>query len=210
MSLTLKSFELAIICDENELETYNVKQEGPTLTTAFMASEAGKVSVPKIPLVSMRKTNCRDQQFRFVITNNLLDFDLAFLLYIDGERVDTACILAGHRGGISGFRNSATSTLPFKFQELELVGAFPRISWTRCFSFAIEDPDLEDAPVVSEMGTIEVRAYRCHVTAKRTVEYQRKNHGLHGGRVSERSKKAGWHHVGYFTSQATRSNHTHM
>jgi hypothetical protein len=70
-------------------------------------------------------------------------------------------------------------------------------------SFATEDPDLEYAPVVPEMGTIEVRAYRCQ--AVRIAEYQRNlNYGLHQGRISERSKKAGWHHVRYFTSQATR------
>jgi hypothetical protein len=58
---------------------------------------------------------------------------------------------------------------------------------------AAEDPDVEDAPVVPEMGTIEVQAYRCQVG--RTVEYQHKDFKLNGGRVSERSKKAGWHHV---------------
>jgi hypothetical protein len=66
-----------------------------------------------------------------------------------------------------------------------------------------EDPDLEYAPVVLEMGTIELRAYRCQ--AIRIAQYQRNiNYGLHQGRVSERSKKAGWHHVRYSTSRATR------
>ena len=46
MPFTLQSFNFAIECDENELETYDVKQEGPNSTTAFVASEAGKVSVP--------------------------------------------------------------------------------------------------------------------------------------------------------------------
>ena len=46
------------------------------------------------------------------------------------------------------------------------------------------------------MGTIELRAFRCQ--ALRTVQYQGlPEYGLHQGRVSERSKKAGWHHVGY-------------
>jgi hypothetical protein len=44
------------------------------------------------------------------------------------------------------------------------------------------------------MGTIELRAYRTR--AVRTVDYQTSaQNGLHQGRVSERSKKAGWHHV---------------
>jgi hypothetical protein len=46
MHLTLQSFNFSIKCDENELETYNVKQDGPNSTTAFVASEAVKVSVP--------------------------------------------------------------------------------------------------------------------------------------------------------------------
>ena len=48
----------SIICDGNDLEMYNVKQEGSNLATAFVASEAGKVSMPKIPFVSIRDTNC--------------------------------------------------------------------------------------------------------------------------------------------------------
>ena len=57
-----------------------------------------------------------------------------------------------------------------------------------------KDPDVEDAPVVPEMGTIDLRAYRTR--AVRTVDYQTSaQNGLHQGRVSERSKKAGWHHV---------------
>ena len=59
---------------------------------------------------------------------------------------------------------------------------------------ATEDPDVENAPVVPEMGTIELRAYRCQ--AQRTVQYMYNTaNELHQGRVSERSKKAGWHHV---------------
>ena len=55
MPLTLPSFNFAIICDENELETYNVTHEGPDSITMFVASEAGKVSVPKVPFVSTRR-----------------------------------------------------------------------------------------------------------------------------------------------------------
>ena len=129
MPLTLPSFNFAIICDENELETYDVKQEtleeGPDSMTAFVASEAGKVSVPKVPFVSTRKTNCRDQQFRIVITNNLSDFDLILDLHIDGKRISGTrnYVRAGHQGKMQGIHNSDTTRLPFKFQELEVVGA---------------------------------------------------------------------------------------
>jgi hypothetical protein len=63
------------------------------------------------------------------------------------------------------------------------------------------DPDLEDAPVAPEMGTIELKAYRCRTTglAKKSKR-QHKYEDLHWGRVSERSKKAGWHHVAYVPS----------
>jgi hypothetical protein len=44
MPLILQSLNFAIICDGNELETYDVKQDGPNTITAFVASEAGKVS----------------------------------------------------------------------------------------------------------------------------------------------------------------------
>jgi hypothetical protein len=69
--------------------------------------------------------------------------------------------------------------------------------------FATEDPDLEHAPIGPEMGVIEVRAFRCQYLG-RTPRKPALNAKLHQGRVSERSKKAGWHHVSYYTSQATR------
>ena len=55
MPLTLPSFNFAIICDGNELETYNVTHEGPDSATVFVASEAGKVSVHKAPFVNTRR-----------------------------------------------------------------------------------------------------------------------------------------------------------
>jgi len=55
MPLSLPSLAVALKCDENELETYDVKQEGPNSISASVASEAGKVSVPRIPLVSTRR-----------------------------------------------------------------------------------------------------------------------------------------------------------
>ena len=125
MPLTMQSFNFAIKCDENELEMYDVKQDGPNSTTAFMASEAGKVSVNKIiPFVSMRKTNHRDQQFRIMVTNNFSDFGLHFFLHIDGEYIKRAYVQAGDQFDIQGIRNSPTTRLPFKFQELKIVGAF--------------------------------------------------------------------------------------
>ena len=71
-----------------------------------------------------------------------------------------------------------------------------------------EDPDLEDAPVAPEMGTIELKAYRCQSLTQRrdttrNPSSQRRSDkyvDLHLGRVSERSKKAGWHHVAYVPS----------
>ena len=42
------SLNFAIICGGNELEAYDVKQEGPN-SMAYVASEAGKVSNPSIP-----------------------------------------------------------------------------------------------------------------------------------------------------------------
>ena len=59
---------------------------------------------------------------------------------------------------------------------------------------ATEDPDVENAPVVPEMGTIELRAFRSQFQCAVPFQVDPSN-GLHQGRVSERSKKAGWHHV---------------
>ena len=71
-------------------------------------------------------TNYRDQQFKIVITNHLLDFDLKAILYIDGEGVTSFYFRAGDKqlGEFRGVQNSATTLLPFKFQELEIVGTF--------------------------------------------------------------------------------------
>ena len=101
------------------------------------------------------------------------------------------------RGQVQGIKKTS-SVLPFKFQELQLVGAFPEHSLRRHFhsSYATEDPDVENAPVVPEMGTIELRAFRCQHQYTIPYPYDTTNGGLHQGRVSERSKKAGWHHVG--------------
>jgi hypothetical protein len=49
MPIRLPQLDLAIICEENELEMFDVEQEGPSLVRAFVASEAGKVSVSPPP-----------------------------------------------------------------------------------------------------------------------------------------------------------------
>ncbi|KAH9006364.1 hypothetical protein EDB86DRAFT_720078 [Lactarius hatsudake] len=159
MSLSLPSMSVAIVCDGEELETYDVKQEGMSSLTAFVASEAGK-------------------QFKVTYSNNLTESDLVVYLYIDGQLIRHAFTRAGSSAEFLGLRNSAHSVLPFKFQELQLV-----------------DPDLEDAPAAPEMGTIELKAYRGRKRHSTKSSSQFTHEGLHKGRVSELSKKAGWHHV---------------
>jgi len=51
MPLRLPQLSVAIKCERNELEMFDVKQEGPSSVTAFVASEAGKVGA-----FSLRKT----------------------------------------------------------------------------------------------------------------------------------------------------------
>jgi hypothetical protein len=88
----------------------------------------------------------------------------------------------------------------------------PGTPWTCLFSFSTEDPDLEHAPVVPDMGTIEIRAFRTQtprgLRVEEMTEHELKSrsgtHRLHQGRVSERSKQSGWHHVRYYNSQVTR------
>jgi hypothetical protein len=45
MPLHLPQLSFAIKCDENELETFDAKQEGPSVMTAYVASEVGKVGI---------------------------------------------------------------------------------------------------------------------------------------------------------------------
>ena len=84
-----------------------------------------------------QKTDGRDQQFSITFRNDLFDFDLAVNLYVDGERIYHGYLRAGLVGQVLGVRKSANSVLPFKFQELELVGAFvsPKtfLGWHGCF-----------------------------------------------------------------------------
>ncbi len=53
----------AIVCDGKELETYDVKQEGTSSLTAFIASETGKVRAFQVsPLGPTHFTNRRGTQ----------------------------------------------------------------------------------------------------------------------------------------------------
>ncbi|KAH8996750.1 hypothetical protein EDB92DRAFT_1942366 [Lactarius akahatsu] len=151
MPLSLPSMNAAIVCDDMELETYDVKQEGTSSLTAFIASEAGK-------------------QFRVTYSNNLTDFELNICVYIDGQFLRAMCLRPGENSQFLGPYNGACSVLPLEFQELQLV-----------------DPDLEDVPVASETGTIELKGYRCRILGVTTVPLppQSAHKGLHGGRVSE-------------------------
>ena len=45
MPLNLPPLNFGIFCDDHELETYNVMQDGPNSIRAYVASEAGKVIV---------------------------------------------------------------------------------------------------------------------------------------------------------------------
>jgi hypothetical protein len=118
------------------------------------------------------------KQFEIKVSNNLTNFQLAIFLHIDGRLVDRRHLRFGSSGIFSGLNKSERSILPFKFQELQLV-----------------DPDLEDAPVAPEIGTIELKAYRCQALCITGPSSSRPLDDLHWGRISECSKKAGWHHV---------------
>ncbi|KAH9066481.1 hypothetical protein EDB87DRAFT_726540 [Lactarius vividus] len=118
------------------------------------------------------------KQFSITFSNNSTNFEVAIYLYVDGRSVRAACMRAGSSGEFLGPYNGARSILHFKFQELQLV-----------------DPDLEDAPIVPEVGTIELKAYRCQRWGVTGPSSKCTHKALHQGHVSERSKKAGWHHV---------------
>ncbi|KAH8996751.1 hypothetical protein EDB92DRAFT_1942367 [Lactarius akahatsu] len=112
-------------------------------------------------------------------SNNLTDLGLYTRVYIDGQFLRAKCLKAGSSWEYLGPYNSIRSVLPLEFQELQLV-----------------DPDLEDAPAASGAGTIELKGYRCRVLGRTTMPRPLSMHeGLHGGRVSELSKKVGWHHI---------------
>ena len=141
MPLSLQSLSFAIICDGYELETYDAKQDSPNSIRAYVASEAGKVNCFLGSPGEHEMTNYHDQQFKIAFSNNLLDFDLSLALYIDGERIYRGYLQARQRGQIQGIPKTTSSVLPFKFQELQLVGALrsqsPHHLSRRAFSFLI-------------------------------------------------------------------------
>ena len=63
-----------------------------------------------------------DQQFRVTVVNNLFDCDLALDLRIDGELVQKIHLHPQQCRCILGIYRDSNSVLPFKFQELKLVG----------------------------------------------------------------------------------------
>ncbi|KAH9005312.1 hypothetical protein EDB86DRAFT_2825568 [Lactarius hatsudake] len=138
------SLNAAIVCDDKELEAYDVKQEGTSSLRAFIASEAGK-------------------QFNITFANNLADFEVAIYL------------------------NYSSLVAPSSIVEYAPLN-MPK------------DPDLGDAPIAPEVGTIELRAYRCQRRCVTGPSSKSTHEALHRGHVSERSKKAGWHHVAYAPS----------
>lgn len=73
--------------------------------------------------MNTKMTNYHDQQFKIAFSNNLFDFDLSLALYIDGERIYRGYLQARQRGQIQGIPKTTSTVLPFKFQELQLVGA---------------------------------------------------------------------------------------
>lgn len=53
-----------------------------------------------------------------------MDIGLVVKLRIDGEVVYSAYVEAREDGRVIGIEKNSTSVLPFRFQELELVGTF--------------------------------------------------------------------------------------
>ncbi|KAN0130156.1 hypothetical protein V8E53_012101 [Lactarius tabidus] len=96
MPLNLPAMNAAIVCDGKELDTYDVKQNGTSSLTAFVAGEDGK-------------------QFKIKVSNNLTDFTLAVVLFADGWPVKTKYLPVGMSNEWSGVYDSSHSTLPCKF-----------------------------------------------------------------------------------------------
>ena len=117
----------AIVCDGKELETYDVKQEGTSSLTGFIASEAGKVRA----FFSLRLTHYEPprnhflfwvKQFKITVSNNLTNFAVNVVLFIDGQRAEAQVVRARASLDFLGVHQSSHSVLRFKFQELRLVG----------------------------------------------------------------------------------------
>lgn len=93
-----------------------------------------------------------------------------------------------------------TRSFPSSSRSYSLSVSFLSYVRLSIFLTRAEDLDMEDAPAAPEMGTIELKTYRCRTRYFREPSKQSVYEDLHRGRVSERSKKAGWHHIAYVPS----------
>jgi len=155
----------------------------PAINAAIVCNgkelEAYNVKQEGISALTAFITSEAGKEFKITVSNNLTNSEVKIILFIDGRRIRSTYVYAGRIKEFLGLYTGNHSIRPFKFQELQLV-----------------DPDLEDATIAPEMGTIELKAYRCQSRRTKRQSNQFTNTGnLHCGRVSERSKKAGWHHV---------------
>ena len=64
------------------------------------------------------------KQFKITMSNNLTDFAVKVAVFIDGQRAEGHVVRAGASWEFLGIYQSTHSVLPFKFQELQLVGTF--------------------------------------------------------------------------------------
>ena len=142
MPLSLPAMNVAIVCEGRELEMFGVKQDGMTSLTAFIASEAGKVSgSPSLNCERYGTNYFAFQQFKITFSNNLPNFEVVIFLYVDGRLVQSVCLQAWSSSEILGPYTNAHSILPFKFQELQLVGEFLIVrSFVRAFSNTCRRP----------------------------------------------------------------------
>jgi hypothetical protein len=124
MPLTLPAMNVAIVCNDEELETYDVKQEGTSTLTAFVASEAGKVRTAPSSANRRRTKRFAIQQFKITFSNKLSIYAVAVFLHVDGRQVQAMCPRPGSSGEFLGPYKTECSILPLKFQELQLVGTF--------------------------------------------------------------------------------------
>jgi hypothetical protein len=200
MPLSLQSLDFAIICDGHELETFDAKQDGPNSIQACVASEAGKVIVSLVSLVNTKRPT--------IMTSNS---ESSLAINCSTSSLHLACISTGsaYTGVVyyldSGARykesqRPSPQSYHSNFRNCNSLvrSLIPEHPLRRHFhsSYVTEDPDVEDAPpVVPEMGTIELRVLRCRAQKSTVPCLYNTTNGLHQGRVSERSKKAGWHHV---------------
>jgi hypothetical protein len=136
MPLNLPAMNATIVCDGKELDTYDVKQNGTSSLTAFVAGEAGKVRA----FLSFRDCTERltdyepprnqlflAQQFKIKVWNNLTDFTLAVVLFTDGWPVETKYLPVGMGSEWSGAYDSSRSIPPCKFHR-QRVGTFVFLS----------------------------------------------------------------------------------